>query len=251
MLKTYQVNVDTSSMQTTGGGQGNPQNFVTKTGGNPFQCQVLLGNRHRAVKSIALKNMQMPIGFYNIRAPYNTLVISGVTYTVSPGNYTGTNFINVLNNTITNAVGTFSVNSATNIIQFVSNSGTATITTTSSGPYPSLGTLIGFTNGQSGITINAVNSYIVNFDTYVNVWIENLGQNSLEPTQVTYKIPITVANGSIMHWLENTQHEQVVMVTDNAARVDRLNITVLDRWGNIINNNGLDWSFTLELKSEN
>jgi hypothetical protein len=40
-------------------------------------------------------------------------------------------------------------------------------------------------------------------------------------------------------------------VTDSAARVDRLNILVVDRFGQPMNNNGLDWAFTLEIKSDN
>ena len=87
MLKTYLLHVDTGSLQTTGGGQGSAQNFVTKAGGNPFQCQVLLGNRHRTLKTIALKNAQIPIGYYNIRAPYNVITINGYVYTVAPGVY--------------------------------------------------------------------------------------------------------------------------------------------------------------------
>jgi hypothetical protein len=39
-------------------------------------------------------------------------------------------------------------------------------------------------------------------------------------------------------------------VTDRGVRLDRLNITVLDRYGNIINNNGIDWSFTLEIEAD-
>jgi hypothetical protein len=54
-----------------------------------------------------------------------------------------------------------------------------------------------------------------------------------------------------MHWADNSQNSQSIAVTDRNARVDRLNITVLDRFGNILNNNGLDWSFTLDVESDN
>jgi len=37
---------------------------------------------------------------------------------------------------------------------------------------------------------------------------------------------------------------------DPDLRIDRLNIIVYDRYGNILNNNGLDWSFTLEMESD-
>jgi hypothetical protein len=77
-----------------------------------------------------------------------------------------------------------------------------------------------------------------------------LGQSSQEPAAITFKIPVNVNNGSILHWSENTQNTQKVLVTDNSVRVDRLNITVLDRFGVILNNNGIDWSFTLEIESD-
>jgi hypothetical protein len=129
---------------------------------------------------------------------------------------------------------------------FTSASGVVTFTVT---PL-SLLAFLGFTNGQTGTFITATSSYIVNFDTYLNVWIENLGQSSLEPSQITFKIPINVSSGGIVQWTELSQFTQKVFVTDRGARLDRLNVTVLDRFGNILNNNGIDWSFTLEIEAD-
>ena len=260
MLKTYQLHVDTGSLQTTGGGQGNPQNFVTKVGGNPFQCQVLFGNRHRALKCISLKNAQIPIGYYNIRAPYNVITINGLVYTVQPGVYaTTTSYLAALNSA-TSSSGSMSAIGTWGFVgsqaQFISSSGTVTFTFPTGLTYPTILSTLGFaptpgTNTLIGTSITSTYSYILNFDNYISIWIENLGQSSLEPAQITFKIPVNVPAGSILHWAENSQNEQVVMVTDQAARVDRLNITVLDRFGQVLNNNGLDWSFTLDVKSEN
>jgi hypothetical protein len=262
MLKTYKLHVDTGSLQTTGGGQGgSAQNFVTKTNGNPFQCQVLLGNRHRTFQMTALKNAQIPIGFYNVRAPYNTITMNGVVYTMTPGNYSSTTYLAALNAATSSAgamsaLGTWSFISATNQTQFLSSSGSVTITFPTGLTYPTLATLLGFVPQTTpttsvGTSFVSTYSYILNFDHYISIWIENLGTSSLEPAQITYKLPVNVASGSILHWAENTQNEQVICVTDSAARVDRLNITVLDRYGQPLNNNGLDWSFTLEVKSDN
>jgi hypothetical protein len=136
------------------------------------------------------------------------------------------------------------------VIQYVSNSGSSAITTNSAGAYPSLGSLLGFTNGQSGVSFMATNSYIINFDTYVSVWIGNLATSSLEPTQITFKIPVNVASGSILQYAENIFNTQVVNVTDSSVMVDRFIIRVNDRFGNIMNNNGIDWAFTLEMQSD-
>jgi len=80
----YQLHLDTSvSSNVQTGGMA----AVYKQNGNPFLSSILLGNRHRKVNTVELKSVEIPVGFYNIRAPYNTLVIDGLTYTVPPGNY--------------------------------------------------------------------------------------------------------------------------------------------------------------------
>jgi hypothetical protein len=258
MLKSYQLHVDTASLQTI----ANSQPFVTKTNSNPFQCQVLLGNRHRTFKSVALKNAQIPLGYYNVRAPYNTITVTpsggvATVYTLTPGNYsTTTAFASALNSAVNptgglmSALGTWSFITNTSQVQYTGTNITIVIPPNLS--YPTVPSLLGFTSTQTltGTTLVGVNSYILNFDTYINIWIENLGTSSLEPAQITYKIPVSVQNGSILQWAENTQHEQILMVTDNAARVDRLNVMVVDRFGQPLNNNGLDWSFTLEVLAD-
>ena len=256
MSNTYLIHVDTGSAQTVTGPQSYSANgvlntypgqpSVNKINGNPFQCSVILGNRHRRIRSISLKNAQIPIGFYNVRAPYNTMNVNSIVYTVPPGNYSSVSFLATINTTIGNSVGVFATNSSTNSVTFSSAGGAVTMNVT---PLSTL-SFLGFTNGQVGSFIVGTNSYIVNFDTYLNIWIENLGQSSLEPSQITFKIPLDVGSGSIRHWSELSQYTQKVLVTDRGVRLDRLNITVLDRFGNIMNNNGLDWSFSLEIEAD-
>jgi hypothetical protein len=243
MSHVYQIHVDTGSASLV-----NPsgQATVTKVGGNPFQCTVILGNRHRRIRSLALKNAQVPVGFYNVRAPYNTMNVNSVVYTLTPGNYSVTTLLNALNTTVTSAVGAFSPGALNNNIQFSSAAGVATMNVQ---PLTLL-SFLGFSDGQQGTAFYGSESYIVNFDTYLNIWIENLGTQSLEPAQITFKVPVTVGSGSIMHWSENTQNSQLVEVTDRGTRLDRLNIQVLDRFGNLLNNNGLDWSFTIEIEAD-
>jgi hypothetical protein len=246
-MNTYQIHVDTASsgkVETYTGQVG--QASISKLNGNPFQVNAILGNRHRAVRSASLKDAQIPNGFYNIRAPYNTMNISSITYTLPPGNYTTTSLMNSLNGVVTNAIGVFSTNSTTNQVNFLSNNGTATLNVQSL----TLGSFLGFTNGQTGTNITGTNSYIINFDTYVSIWIQNIGTSSLDGQQITYKVPITGGSGSITQYTQGQNWDQKVIVTDRSNRLDRLQVTVLDRFGNILNNNGIDWSFTLEIESD-
>ena len=220
------------------------QSTVKKVNGNPFQTFITLENQHQRVKSISLKDAQIPIGFWNIRAPYNILYINSIKYTLPQGNYNYTSFLATLNTTVGNSVGVFAMSPANNLFTFTANSGNATLQV----PPLSVLAFLGFTNGQTGPFITATNSYIINFDTYIIIWIENLGQFSADSGQVTYKIPVDVGPGSILQYSELTHYKQVIQLTDLGFRLDRLNITVLDRFGNILNNNGLDWSATFELE---
>jgi hypothetical protein len=246
-MNTYQIHVDTASpgtVNTISGQVG--QASISKLNGNPFQVTAILGNCHRAVRSAALKDAQIPVGFYNVRAPYNTMNVNSITYTLPPGNYNITSLINTLNGVVTNAVGVFSTTSTTNQVNFLSNSGTATMNVQ---PL-TLGYFLGFTNGQVGTSITGTNSYIINFDTYVSIWIQNIGTSSLDAQQITYKVPITGGSGSITQYSQGQSWDQKVDVTDRSNRLDRLQIVVLDRFGNILNNNGIDWSLTLEIESD-
>jgi hypothetical protein len=71
--------------------------MVSKMDGNPFLTSILLYNNHRNVNTVELKSAEIPIGFYNIRSPYNTFIVNGVTYTVPPGNYTIDTLIDAMN----------------------------------------------------------------------------------------------------------------------------------------------------------
>jgi len=250
-MNTYQLHVDTgssSNVETYSGQIG--QASVYKQNGNPFQSTIILGNRHRRIRTAALKDAQIPVGFYNIRAPYNTITLNGTTYTVPQGNYNITSLINALNAQITNAVGVFATTSTTNQVSFTSNNGQVIIGV----PPLSLGYFLGFTNGQTASATNTsvtgTSSYITNFDTCFYIWIQNLGTSSLDGQQITYKIPNNTGSGSIIQYTEGSAWEQKIVVTDRSNRLDRLIITVIDRFGNVLNNNGLDWTFTLEVESD-
>ena len=172
--------------------------------------------------------------------------VNSVVYTLPPGNYSVSSLTNTLNSIITNSVGVFSTTTSTNQFQLVSNSGNLLLNVQ---PL-SLLSFLGFTNGQSGTSITGTNSYIVNFDTCLYIWISEIGTSSLDGQQITYKVPNTGGSGSIIQYAEGSTWPQRVMFTDRSNRLDRLTVRIIDRFGNIVNNNGLDWTFTLEIESD-
>ena len=103
---------------------------------------------------------------------------------------------------------------------------------------------------STGTSITGTNSYIVNFDTCLYIWISEIGTSSLDGQQITYKVPNTGGSGSIIQYAEGSTWPQRVMFTDRSNRLDRLTVRIIDRFGNIVNNNGLDWTFTLEIESD-
>ena len=46
-------------------------------------------------------------------------------------------------------------------------------------------------------------------------------------------------------------NRQKILVSDRGPRVDRLNVTVRDFLGYVLNNNGLDWAFSMDILSLN
>lgn len=240
---------------------------IHKTSGDPFQCTVYLSNTHRNVREIFLKSVTLPIGFYNIRVPYNTVTIDGSVYTLSPGNYPDQPSITSNLNAASTGVGSFSYQSNVNKYTFTSGGGSKTITTSSpylwSGPTfggvqnntsinispPSLGSLIGFSNAQSGSTIVATNAFQVPTDLYLKLYIPNIGTSSLENSMSTFTIPLDgTPNGSVMYW--NPPVPPSVVVTDKSVKIDKITISVIDRYGQQVINNGIDWSFTLGFCSD-
>ena len=184
MSKTYQIHVDTSTTSS---------NTVYKYDNNPFNCSVLLGQTHRRLRSVTLKSAEIPLGYYNIRAPYNvfTYTTSDGTsnITLTPGNYTSSSILSSINAGIGGTP--LALNSGTNKVTYTNLSKTTTI----SAPPRSLASFLGFTDQQVGTTILATNSYNVSFDNYICIYIENLRASSLEPNvPITFKIPITVSN---------------------------------------------------------
>ena len=249
MLSRSQVHIDTA---VTSNIQSVAQ--ITKLNGNPFQCTYQFGNTHRGLCSISLQNAQIPIGFYNVRAPFNTIVISGTTYTITPGNYTTLAALNAAivtpGSVALSTLGSFAASSVTGVVTFTGNG------SKSLGPVAknSLLSFLGFTQTTTtavAATLTGTYPYTLNWDTYIIIWIENIGQSSMEPVQITFKLPLSSLTNNVLYWSESSQNTQYMQVFNKNTRIDRLNIVILDRFGNILNNNGIDWSMSFDIESSN
>jgi hypothetical protein len=200
--------------------------------------------RNRLCSSVALLNAQIPIGFYNVRAPYNTFTdTSGIVYTITPGNYTTIALLNA---------ATFTGGSYTTAtpLSTLGSFGTGTSILTWTPAAKSLGpatpnSLLSFLGYTSTASNTAKYPYILNWDTYISLFIENLGTPSYESYQITFKIPLNTITNSVAYWAENVQNRQQINLSSN-LRLDYINFSFIDRFGNTLDNNGSDWSATLE-----
>ena len=305
-MTDHRIHVDTGSPLTT----------VTKNDGNPFDSTFILGCKYRKIDKITLRDVQMPIGFYNVRFPYNTftlyynyayysvpngtytasslvnnafssftgyfylvslpipgfnvpagvytintltilltsllgsspVTVSGLSvytslftiYTVTPGNYAITTLVNTINTLLTTQIGTLSVSPLTNTMLFTSSIGQVTLS-------GALASFLGFAPSNPSTVVSAPYSYIINFDTHVYLFFPQFGNASGENILGTFKIAVNVPQGGILMWPDLTENIQSVEMIDDFTTIDRIIVQVRDRYGNILNNNGIDWSFTIEL----
>lgn len=244
MSEKVQIHIDTTTTNVV----ASQQSAVVKINSNPFQCTYNFSNQNRHARSISLQTAEIPQGFYNVRAPFNTLVINTTTYTITPGNYNSLTALNaaiiVGSSSALSSIGSFS--STNGIVTFTSAGGNVTF-----GPVTrnSLLSFLGYTHtGTTGSSTTQVasNPYTLTWDTYISIFIENIGTSSLENSLISFKIPLSsISNGTIF-WSEMAQNKQIIQF-QAATRLSYLNIGVYDRFGNILNNNGMDWSMTLDV----
>jgi hypothetical protein len=143
----------------------------------------------------------------------------------------------------------FSVNATnTNVIQITL--GTASqlfIGTTNLSRY-----ILGIANQTitNATILIANNNYLLNVDNYINIYLSNIpcqSNNNYNGIMSTFKIPLNCTSNTIFYQCENQSFTQYCEITDPSFVLSRLHIKISDRWGNIINANGLDYSFTLAL----
>jgi len=237
------IHLDTA---TTGNVAGNSPT-LTFVNNNKFNGKYSLVTRNRLCSSVALLNSQIPIGFYNVRAPYNTFTdTNSVVYAITPGNYTSITALNAatfigggyLTATSLITLGQFS---GTSILSWSKNGG-ASGRDLGPATQNSLLSFLGYTSTASN---TAKYPYTLNWDTYISMFIENLGTPSYENYQITFKIPLNTIVNNVAYWAENVQNRQQIDLSYN-LRLDYINFSFIDRFGNPLDANGFDWSATLE-----
>lgn len=109
------------------------------------------------------------------------------------------------------------------------------------------------------------NPYQLSINTYVHMYIQNLPISATTASGLnsTFKIPLSYNNQTLdvsdvvgnqtlntYFHVEENSFRQNIEITDHNFVLDKVNVSLYDRTGNILNAVPLDWSFTLEVTFE-
>ena len=238
--KIIYLNVDSYTSSTT-----TPFNFTTG-------FNIPISNK---VKTLELMDIQIPIGWYNIRSPYNTFYFyqntTALSATITPGNYTisslSTALQTAINAVLTSATLSVTYSSTTNLLTIAINTGTIKINNSTTNNTVFNTVVCGFTtDAQSGSSITAPCCYNLNYDLYVLLSLDNVESDFISTIPTTFKIPVIVNSGNIL-FLDEIQTQNYVIQINNNISLSYIKITIRDRFGAVLNNNGLHWSMKLKI----
>jgi len=245
-------------------------NFDTNliTTSTPFDCQFILSDPLRRIKRIYLKSVELPINFLNVRTNFNSFnillqktstptALKSFTITVPNGNYKSIEeLLSTLNNQIFNIVWAGSNLTDADWPYFTLNSNnTISLATVSSHLTFNLSLsnfitqILGFTNYNPAYltTITSNRVYNLNYDTYLSIYCRNIPHKSsgVNGQLMTFKIPVNSVSGNIYYVAENISYSHYIEIKDESFILSNLQIQVYDQFNNLLDNNGMNWSFTL------
>lgn len=210
-----------------------------KSFGTPFDCTIPLTAPYKGIKRIYLKSAEIPVLWKTVHAPLNSFTINSTVFTIEEGNYNINTILQTLNN-ISNINGEFSLNTDGYVV-FSSSSGSRTLKVTTGDVLY----MLGFDSGESGSVITANRLYNMSIHTFISIWMKNMYTSSKENSQISFKIPVSITNGSIYYYADSIEFCQYIDITDCGTPIDRFIIEVRDRFGNPLDNRGVDWTFSL------
>lgn len=222
--------------------------------GSEFQFSSDISPPVQNVNKMKIKSIEIPVAWYNVREHMNILRFniydSGNTFqslytlTIAPSNYSAQTFTIYLQTLFnSNVLGT------TATITYDSLSSKISISLTNNYQIEvietQLWTILGFNAGQKSNVLISQHSYNFNHDLYVNMNINNT-ISSFRNDNITIKIPVNVNHGKLLYLFENDLFHQELHLNDSVLY--RLNISIYDRYGNQLSNNGVNWSMTLQVE---
>lgn len=214
---------------------------------NPAKSKILL---------CGLKSVTFPNGLYNVQESVIEITDSlGLEFiTIPKGNYTSTSLATLIENNLNAlAVDTYTVTIINNKF---------TITSSFPGFVLNPNLLIsellknmGFESETSyaGASITAPNIYDLSGIKNLFIKISQISafiRNSFN-IKYNFKFDVTCEFGKIIFFSNESKYLQEYDVSaDNLVNNSYFDIQLVDEYGNVVDNNGLDWNFTIKLSTQ-
>ena len=231
------------------------------TNGDSFDTTFNLNQKYKNINKIYLKNCEIPLGFVNIRTSNNSnvlrFILNGVTYncSINQQNYsTISSVITALNASILTAI------TSTGFTFVLSVTTGNQIVITSTGAFSSysiipntLSNILNINSAINQIAGTYTSPFIANigYDTYIQMCFFNIPSifSSQGNVPSALKIPLnTNAFNILFYSTDRNEYDQSLKISDTNFILSQMRIIMYDRYGFIINNGNLDYSFTLAIE---
>ena len=255
-----------------------PTSAFYKSGYHPFNIILKFPYQISKVKKIYLKSVELPVGFTNIRDTNTSNSLSmnisktinvlsspqeikySFNITLPNKNYTSIqSLLTDINNLIVANASVHQYASSITPPFFTVSGQKVSINVDPLTVFSFNDTILSkFILGFSwnvyiflGNIYEAPSNYNIVYDTYLIVNFPKLNARSTGCNQqISFKIPYNATYNQIYFDYENTSFSQFIELSDNNTVMGNLQLMMTDRFGNNINNNGLDWSFSLAFLTE-
>ena len=224
-----------------------------------FHATFNLQKTYTKIKNIHIKNVELPICFPNIRSSNlsNNLqfTINSVNYstTITERNYTTigallTDLNTAISTTLTSSGFTLVLSTGIKNNLIITMTGALTILTIRN---TTLSIILGLNGATtSSLTYTSPNSFNINYDLYVLMSFDNIPSifSSSGNIRSALKIPLGTNYANINNYFSHrSDNDMSLIVYDENFIFQNLQIKFYDRFGYLLSNNNVDYSFTISL----
>ena len=239
--------------------------YATKQNNEAFNSTFQILTPYRNIKKVYLKNVEMPVGFTNIRSSnasnvFNFIVNSvGYSATIPVGYYSSiSSLLTALNSAIAGVINplysmVLTVNSLNNIVvtlTLISSPATSvnySILSTTLSVILGLSTLVNVTNA----TTSTGSVFNLSYDTYILMNFPNIPSSfngSNNNLTSTLRIPLNCTPYTVYYYIsERTSFDQTLTVNNDTFILSQLQVKLFDRFGFPLYNGSTDFSFTIAI----
>lgn len=227
---------------------------------NSYNAKYSMTSVFKNVTRIYLTSLEMPVGFCNVRkGSTDTLsfVYNGSLYNfvLPEKNYSS---IGSLLQDLNNAMLTYS-----SVFQLTFNAvglRVSAVFNTAPTSFSFVDTnlsqyILGFRNKYDTLVGNtylaSYSNYNLNGDNYIHLYMPNIPSINASMSgnaKSTFKVPFQSVSNNVYFYQQESSFEQYVEVTKTNFTLSDLTVIIYDRYGNVINPRGYDFSFTLRLE---